>query len=35
MIDHPEDKIIKVIRWLLDHDKIIQDTYHKLSWRNR
>jgi ATP-dependent DNA helicase RecQ len=34
MIDHPEDKIIKVIRWLLDHDKIIQDTYHKLSWRN-
>ena len=34
MIDHPEDKIIKVIRWLLDHNKIIQDEDHKLSWRN-
>ncbi|MCX6325428.1 MAG: RecQ family ATP-dependent DNA helicase, partial [Bacteroidia bacterium] len=32
MIDYPEDKVIKVIRWLLDHDKIIQDTDHKLTW---
>ena len=34
MIDYPEDKVIKVIRWLLDHNKIIQDTQHKLSWRS-
>lgn len=33
MIDYPEDKVIKVIRWLLDHNKIIQDENHKLSWR--
>ena len=32
MIDYPEDKIIKVIRWLLDHDKILQDESHRLSW---
>ncbi|MCX6252946.1 MAG: RecQ family ATP-dependent DNA helicase, partial [Bacteroidia bacterium] len=34
MIDYPEDKVIKVIRWLLDHDKIIQDTDHKLTWKH-
>jgi ATP-dependent DNA helicase RecQ len=34
MIDYPEDKVIKVIRWLLDHNKIFQDIYHKLSWKN-
>jgi ATP-dependent DNA helicase RecQ len=32
MVDHPEDKVIKVIRWLLDHNKLIQDENHKLSW---
>jgi len=32
LIDHPEDKIIKVIRWLLDHKKIVPDEYHKLTW---
>jgi len=32
MIDYPEDKVIKVIRWLLDHNKIIQDNDHKLMW---
>ncbi len=32
MIDHPEDKTIKVIRWLLDHNKISQDKDHKLIW---
>jgi ATP-dependent DNA helicase RecQ len=32
MIDYPEDKVIKVIRWLLDHNKILQDGDHKLSW---
>jgi ATP-dependent DNA helicase RecQ len=34
MVDHPEDKVIKVIRWLLDHNKIIQDSDHILSWNN-
>jgi ATP-dependent DNA helicase RecQ len=32
MIDYPEDKVIKVVRWLLDHDKILQDKDHKLRW---
>jgi len=32
LIDYPEDKIIKVIRWLLDHNKIIPDKDHKLTW---
>jgi len=34
LMDHPEDKVIKVIRWLLDHNKLIQDNTHKLSWRS-
>ncbi len=34
MIEHPEDKVIKVIRWLLDHNKINQDKDHKLSWES-
>jgi ATP-dependent DNA helicase RecQ len=34
MISYPEEKVIKVIRWLLDHNKIIQDSDHKLSWRS-
>ena len=33
LIDHPEDKIIKVMRWLLDHNKIVPDGDHKLSWK--
>ena len=32
MIDYAEDKVVKVIRWLLDHNKIVQDKDHKLSW---
>lgn len=32
MISYPEEKVIKVIRWLLDHNKIVQDKYHKLTW---
>jgi len=32
MLDYPEDKVIKVIRWLLDHDKILKDENHKLTW---
>jgi ATP-dependent DNA helicase RecQ len=34
LIDYPEDRIIKVIRWLLDHNKIVQDNDHRLSWKN-
>jgi hypothetical protein len=34
MIDYPEEKVVKVIRWLLDHNKIIQDSYHKLMWKS-
>lgn len=32
MIDHPEDKVVKVLRWLLDHNKISSDKDHRLSW---
>jgi ATP-dependent DNA helicase RecQ len=32
MISYPGEKVIKVIRWLLDHNKLIQDKDHKLSW---
>jgi ATP-dependent DNA helicase RecQ len=31
-INYPEDKVIKVIRWLLDHNKIIKDSEMKLMW---
>lgn len=31
-IDYPEDKVIKVLRWLLDHDKIIRDSENRLFW---
>jgi ATP-dependent DNA helicase RecQ len=33
MVDHPEDQVIKVLQWLLDHNKIVKDKDHKLSWR--
>ncbi len=33
MIDHPENQVIKVLQWLLDHNKIVRDKDHKLSWR--
>jgi len=33
-IDYPEDRVIKVIRWLLDHNKISQDKDHKLTWKS-
>ena len=32
MIDHPEEKVVKVLRWLLDHNKISSDRDHRLSW---
>ena len=34
MIDYPEDKSIKVIRWLLDHNKIVPDKDHMLTWQS-
>lgn len=34
-IAYPEDKIIKVLRWLLDHNKINQDRDHRLSWNSQ
>ncbi|NMC39320.1 MAG: RecQ family ATP-dependent DNA helicase [Bacteroidales bacterium] len=32
MIDQPEEKVVKVLRWLLDHNKISSDRDHRLSW---
>ncbi len=32
-IKHPEEKVVKVLRWLLDHNKIIMDDKHLLSWK--
>jgi ATP-dependent DNA helicase RecQ len=32
LIDYPEERVIKVIRWLLDHNKILPDEDHKLKW---
>jgi ATP-dependent DNA helicase RecQ len=31
-INYPEDKVIKVMRWLLDHNKIVKDKDYKLTW---
>ncbi len=33
VINHPEDKVIKVIRWLFDHNKIEQDKDYRLKWK--
>jgi ATP-dependent DNA helicase RecQ len=32
IIGCPEEKVVKVIRWLLDHNKIEKDREHKLHW---
>ncbi|MCX6329899.1 MAG: RecQ family ATP-dependent DNA helicase [Bacteroidia bacterium] len=32
-VSHPEEKVIKVLRWLLDHNKIIMDDKHLLFWK--
>jgi ATP-dependent DNA helicase RecQ len=32
-INYPEEKVIKIIRWLLDHKKLIRDDNHLLSWK--
>lgn len=35
LIDYTDQKVIKVIRWLLDHNKIIPDNDHKLTWSSK
>ncbi|OFY64955.1 MAG: recombinase RecQ [Bacteroidetes bacterium RBG_13_43_22] len=32
-VSHPEEKVIKVLRWLLDHNKVFMDDKHLLSWK--
>jgi ATP-dependent DNA helicase RecQ len=32
-INYPEDKVVKVLRWLLDHNKIIRQDDYKLTWK--
>lgn len=34
LVNYPEDRVIKVIRWLLDHKKLIPDDQHRLSWKS-
>jgi len=34
MILHPEEKVIKVIRWLLDHKRISSDKDYRLKWES-
>ena len=33
-IDLPEEKSIRVIRWLLDHQKLIYDSEQRLIWQH-
>ena len=33
-LETDEEKAVKVIRWLLDHDKILKDDTEKLVWNN-
>jgi hypothetical protein len=32
-MDLPAEKSTKVIRWLLDHEKLLYDDAHKLLWK--
>ncbi len=32
-LNYPEDKVIKVLRWLIDHNKIVTDEKNLMSWR--
>lgn len=34
MVSHPEEEVVKVIRWLLDHNKISSDKDHRLTWNS-
>ena len=31
--DLPREKSVKVIRWLLDHQKLVYDNNHRLTWK--
>ncbi len=31
--DLPRDKSVRVIRWLLDHEKLVYDSEHRLAWK--
>ncbi|MGA1977287.1 MAG: ATP-dependent DNA helicase RecQ [Bacteroidales bacterium] len=33
IVSLPEDKVVKVLRWLLDHNKVIMDDKHLLTWK--
>jgi ATP-dependent DNA helicase RecQ len=33
-IGYPEDKVVKVLRWLLDHNKIIKGDDYSLKWKS-
>jgi hypothetical protein len=32
-LPYEEEKVVKVIRWLLDHNKIEPDLMNKLRWK--
>jgi hypothetical protein len=32
-MDLPQDKTVKVIRWLLDHEKLVYDNKQRLTWK--
>jgi ATP-dependent DNA helicase RecQ len=34
LVGYPEEKTLKVIRWLLDHNKMVADDDRKLSWKS-
>jgi hypothetical protein len=29
----PREKTVRVMRWLLDHEKLVYDDDHKLTWK--
>ncbi|MDX9929557.1 MAG: ATP-dependent DNA helicase RecQ [Bacteroidales bacterium] len=34
-IDYQQDKVVRVIRWLLDHNKLENDVMNKLRWKSQ
>ncbi|MCU0363077.1 MAG: RecQ family ATP-dependent DNA helicase [Bacteroidales bacterium] len=34
MLRHPSEKVVRVMQWLLDHNKIKQDSDRRLSWNS-
>ncbi len=33
-VDYPEEKVVKVLRWLLDHNKILRGDDYSLTWKS-